>query len=81
MVHRWEVYTSDDAVAWGNPVGTGMWGPKARTALMRFPTQTARYVKVVYNRTDKTSSDAGGWGLGVDELYVANVEDATQKRE
>jgi hypothetical protein len=83
MIHRWEVYTSDDPAAWGKPVAAGMWGPRARTALMSFPTQIARYVKIVYNRTDKTSHDAGGWGLeeGADELYVTNVERTGRERK
>ena len=83
MVHRWEVYTSNDGTTWGRPVGTGIWGPRARTALMSLPRQTARYVKVVYNRTCETGNDGGGWGLeeGVDELYVANVERATQEKK
>jgi alpha-galactosidase len=83
MIHRWEVYASDDGEAWGKPVGTGMWGPRARTALMTFPTRTARYLKVVSTRTDKTSHDVGGWGLeeGVDELYVVNVERASRERK
>ncbi|NQT82742.1 discoidin domain-containing protein [bacterium] len=83
MVHRWEVFTCDDGATWGRPVGTGMWGPRATTALMRFPEQTARYVKIVYSRTVETSNDPGGWGAeeGVDELYVANVEGDTRQEE
>jgi hypothetical protein len=81
MAHRWEVYTSDDGAAWGSPVAAGMWGPDARTALMSFPTRTARYAKVVYVRTagpdGRDSQDQGGWCAGVDELYLASVEVAT----
>jgi hypothetical protein len=48
--HGYKVYVSNNGTSWGNPIATGT--PTKSPVIVTFPTQTARFIKVVQTGTD-----------------------------
>ncbi len=45
-IAEYEIYVSIDAVAWGTPVATGIWGNTSAEQTVTFPAQEGRYVRL-----------------------------------
>jgi len=66
----YQVYLSSDGTTWGSPVATGTGSAALVTAA--FPTQTARYIKVV-----QTGSSGNWWSIAEFNAYNAAAPAAT----